>query len=141
MEGGEEGVTPPEPPSSETEELWIADWLDELCPYYMFLGVSCDDFWFGDYTKLNYYVQAYDLRKEAKSQEMWLQGLYFFNAISVALSNMHFDGKRHKMNKYMENPIRILPLTKTEKELKAEAERQKVIDFFDSFEKKFKANN
>ncbi len=105
----------------------------------MFLGVSCDDFWYGDYTKLDYYVRAYDLKREAKSQEMWLQGLYNFDAISTALSNMHFDGKRHKVNKYRESPIRLLPMTKTEKEIKAERERQKTIDFFTNFEKKFKA--
>ena len=138
MEGGAEGVIPPETPSSTESEEWVADWLEELCPYYMFLGVSCDEFWHGDYTKLKYYVQAYELKREAKSQEMWLQGLYNFDAFSIALSNLHFDGKRHKVNRYRESPIRLLPLTKAEKREKAEQERQKVIDFFNNCEKKFK---
>ena len=131
MEGREEGlIEPTEPPSENNKEEWISDWLDELCPYYMFLGVSCEEFWHGDYTVLKYYVRADELHRQKMSEELWMAGLYNFNAVSTALSNFHFDGKKHKVNRYMEEPIRLIPLTETEKKVKAKKERQKTIDYF-----------
>ena len=52
---------------------------------------------------------------------MWLQGVYFFNAVSTALGNA-FRKKGAKPVNYMEQPIRILPLSEEEKEAKAEQE-------------------
>lgn len=68
---------------------------------------------------------------------MHLQGYYNFIAVSTALSNFHLDGKKHKLNKYLEEPIRVTPLTEQEKAEKAEAERRKAIEYFNRLAKRF----
>lgn len=91
MEGGEEGLTSPAFPSDEKtngEQEWIADWLDELCPYYMNIGVRCNDFWYGDYTKLKHYISAHDLYIEQRNQELYLQGLYNYQAFVAVVGNL-----------------------------------------------------
>ena len=47
----------------------------------MSIGVSWDEYWYGDYTKLPYYRKAYALKREETNQKLWLQGVYFLRAI------------------------------------------------------------
>lgn len=108
-----------------------------MFPYYLSIGMSADQFWLDDPWLAKAYREMNDLNRQRRSEEMWLQGLYVFNAISTALSNLHFDGKHHKPNKYMEEPIRVTPLTEYEKEAKAEAERRKAIAYFDDLAKRW----
>lgn len=135
MEGGAEGIA-----LSLSELTNVSDYLDSMCGYYMLIGVSYDEFWYGDYTRLKFYTEAHNLRRQKQSEEMWLQGLYFFHAISTALSNLNLDGKRRKPNKYIEEPLRLIPMTEAEKRIKAEKDKQAVIDFFTQMERKFKKN-
>jgi len=74
---------------------------------------------------LQYYAEAHELKNEQKSREMWLQGLYIYNAMSVVLQNA-FAKKGSVPEKYME-PVRVTPLTEEEKQENAEKERQKII--------------
>lgn len=129
MEGGAEGVEPEDPSSTEQKDEWMAEWLDALCPYYMFLGVSCEDFWHGDYTRLKYYAQAYDMNRQRKSEEMWLMGLYNHNAVTTAIGNA-FREKGKKPLKYLEEPIRVTPYTEEEKAAIARQERENNINRF-----------
>jgi hypothetical protein len=55
----------------------------------------------------------------------------------VALSNLNFGKKKKKPNEYMKEPIRLLPLTKAEKQKKVETEQAKVIDYFNKLAKKW----
>ena len=70
----------------------FGDMLDKACIYYMAMGVSYDEFWHGDYTKLKYYREAYKLKAKMNNSEAWLQGMYFYDAVSTALNNA-FLGK------------------------------------------------
>ena len=106
-------------------------------PYYLSIGMTADEFWNGDVFLPVAYHNAEMLRKQKKSGEMWLQGLYNFHAFSTALSNLNFSGKRRKPNRYMDEPIRIVPLTEEEKAQKAEKERQKTIEYFNKLAERF----
>lgn len=67
--------------------------------------MTADEYWNGDPMLAIAYREAHELKIRARNQELWLQGLYNFNAFSTALSNLHFDSKPHKANKYLEKPI------------------------------------
>lgn len=137
MEGGQESVEDSSLSSKKEEKSqWVSDWLDSLCPYYMIRGVSCEDFWHGDYTCLKYYVETYDLNRQRKSEEMWLQGLYNYRALSVVIGNV-FKKKGSQSEQYPDNPIRIIPYTEQEKEEIAERERQKTIEYFNRLAEKW----
>ena len=83
----------------------------------MMIGVSYDEFWNGDYTRLKYAAEAYRLKREERNKELWLQGFYFFDAVSVAI----YNALPHKgqPNKTYTEPIRITPQTEAEKEAEA----------------------
>lgn len=101
-------------------------------PYYLAIGMTHNEFWYGDPWLAATYREAHAMRSEMKSQEMWLQGVYFYNALSTALGNFGQSFAKHKRQprKYMSEPIRLTPLTELEKKKKEYEERQKAIDFF-----------
>lgn len=123
MEGDELTASPLSNADIEQSGESFSDELDRLCAYYMALGVSCDDFWNGDYTLLKFYVDTYQLAVERQNEQLWLQGLYFYEAIGVALSNAF---AKHSTAKYPDKPHRITPLSEREKE----AEQKKQVDDF-----------
>ena len=99
--------------------------LDKSCAYYMAIGVPYDEFWNGDFTRLKFELEAHKIRLEETNQELWLQGLYVYDAVSVAVSNA-LSWKGHQKQKYMEKPLRITELSEAEKE----AEQKKTLDSF-----------
>lgn len=93
-------------------------------------------FWEDDPWLVRAYLRANDLRIQKTSEEMWLQGLYFREALNSSLSNI-FKKKGHKSIPYMEEPIRLIPYTEEEKEERARREREKTIAYFKELEKKW----
>lgn len=108
-----------------------------MCPVYLQYGMSYDLYWNGPPSAARDYREAYKLQIKAKNEMLWLQGLYNFNAFSTALSNMNFDGKHRKKNKYIEKPIEIFEKTEEEKKQEAVAARQKVIDTLNKWKRTF----
>ena len=72
--------------SSPSKEIDYCERLDKLCEYYMAMGVSFEEFWYGDYCRLKYYEQAYFNQLQRRDYDQWLLGAYFYRAISVALA-------------------------------------------------------
>ena len=99
-------------------EQSFSDTLDKLCTYYMALGVSYDEFWNGDYTMLKFYVERHRIAVEQKNEELWLQGVYFYEALCTALSNAFSKGSK---SKYPEKPHRLTEMTEEEKEAENKA--------------------
>ena len=77
------------------------------------------------------YEEAEKIRMKKQNNMAYYQGIYFYNALSVVLSNA-FAPKGATPKNYMEEPLQIFPLTEEEKAQKAEIERQKAIAFFTS---------
>ena len=112
---GSELVTAPSLTKTYTEVF------EEACPSYMAMGMSVQEYWDGDCTLARYYREAFDIRQTQKNRELWLQGLYVFEAMSVTLGNA-FRKKGAKPRKYTEKPY---PVTRIEqKALKKEEEEQ-----------------
>lgn len=121
-----EGEPELDPPS--TKEITFAEWADELCPYYMAMGVSCNDYWYGDYSMLQHYVKTHEMLIEQKNQDAWWQGMYIHKAVDTVIINRFCKKKGEPQEKYPDKPIRITPLSEQEKEKQAEAARQKIIN-------------
>ena len=98
--------------------------------------MTAAEFWDGDPWLAAAYREAARLQNQRKSEEMWLQGLYVYNALSTALGNA-FRKKGAKAEKYMQEPIRVVPYSEREREAIAERERQKTIEYFNKLAKKW----
>lgn len=72
-------------------------------------------FWHGDPWLAKYYRKAHDLKRQERNQELWMQGLYIYDALAVVLGNA-FGKKGGKKLKYLEKPIDITEKTEEEKE-------------------------
>ena len=56
----------------------------EVFPSYLAMGMSPTEFWDGDATLVKYYREAEEIRTERRNQELWLQGMYIYEAICDA---------------------------------------------------------
>ena len=92
----------------------------------MLYGMTYEQYWFGDPWIVRAYAQAHLLKCRKKNEELWLQGIYFANALQTVIGNA-FSKNAHL--KYLEKPLEIYPKTEAEKEQEVRVERQKLIDY------------
>jgi hypothetical protein len=107
--------------------MTFSDWADELCAYYMAIGVPCSEYWHGDYTKLQCYVNAHERLIEQRNQELWLQGLYNYKAFKAVIDAFSWGlngSKSAKPDGYIEHP---LPITEREREAEQQRSIQKTL--------------
>jgi hypothetical protein len=88
----------------------ISDLFDELCPFYMSIGMSYDEYWHGDNYAYKYYLKAYELKKKREMDlldyKCWLTGLYTYEAICDCSPILHdFVKKGTKPLRYPDKPI------------------------------------
>lgn len=77
-------------------------------PYYLSIGMTEEQYWDRDSTLVKYYRQAEDLRKERVNQEMWLQGMYVYDALARISPILHaFAKKGTKAQPYVEEAYPI----------------------------------
>lgn len=95
--------------------------------------MSYEQFWYGEPRLVIAYVKANRLRIQQRNEEMWLQGLYVYNAFGTVMSNA-FKDKGGTPSKYLEKPIEIFPQKKdTEEEIMEQ--REKVINALTGWKK------
>lgn len=102
--------------------------------------MTYDEYWTGKANRVVAYRKANYKRIETKNQELWLQGFYFYNAVSVAIGEA-LTKKGHQSPKYLQEPINILPKTGIELKREAERERQKAIEALTAWEEVWKINH
>ena len=103
----------------------------------MAIGMTPEEYWEGDPYLTRAYYQAHLIKIELRNQELWLQGLYVHHGVGVIIGNA-FAKKGSKKLKYMDEPIRITPLTDRERKIQAAKERKKIVDQFTLWEKRWR---
>lgn len=107
---------------SKDETKTFAELLDELCGFYISIGMTYNEFWHGDIRALSAYRDAWERKREAKNQELWLQGLYnyrAYKAVMEAFSHGLAGGKGKRPEGYIDKPVPV-----TERERAAELKRR-----------------
>ena len=97
---------------------------ERLCPDYLAMGMSWDDYWHGDPSMTIYYRKANELKNQHSNFEMWLQGLYFYHALCDVAPALHAFSKNPKPQKYLDEPLAL-----TEKEQADKKKRQEKAEF------------
>jgi len=101
-DGSGEEKTSPDDPQSFTE-LFERD-----CPYYLAMGMTYEQYWYGDVWMVKAIREADKLRQERQNQEAWLQGMYFYEGVSVAMYNA-MRGKGQPPKQYATQPYEFGP--------------------------------
>lgn len=117
---GSGGVTATAPLHSYREKF------EELFPYYLSLGMTEEQYWDRDSQLAVSYRKAEELRLSRTNQELWLQGAYFYEAITRASPLLHaFAKKGTKPVPYLAEPFAI---SEKQAEYQQEEKEKKVYD-------------
>lgn len=101
-------------------------------PLYLSLGVTYQEYWYGDVWAIVDARNAEKLRVDRKNQELWLQGRYFYEAIGAVSPILHAFAKNGtKANPYLAEPYSLgREKPKLDKEREVENERLKATLYF-----------
>ena len=83
----------------------------------MVMGMTPEEYWYGDVWLVKDYREAYKLRKDEQNAKAWLQGLYNYSAFAVIMQNAFGSGK---IESYLSEPIDFHPKEKTAEEIREE---------------------
>lgn len=97
--------------------------------------MTYDQFWRDDPWLAKSYRRAYELQIEKTNQELWLQGLYFHNAVAVAINNAFNKQKQ----KYINKPLQMFQPTKDEREAQIRENNRKLVERLNRFKDEFEA--
>lgn len=132
MEGSEQ--------SSSLPFVTYTERFHERFPYYLSIGMTPEQYWDGDPEWARAFRKADEMRMERKNQELWLQGMYIYEALCDASPILHALAKKGtKPYPYTDKPY---PITeKQHKRNKVDAEKAKFDKGKKLMEAFMKANN
>ncbi len=93
----------------------------------MSIGMSYEEFWDGNVSMVKAYRKANELSDKRRNQELWLQGMYFYEALCDASPLFRFSMKKGsiKPEPYVKEPY---PITAAEVREREERERNKKVE-------------
>ena len=90
---------------SKVEFISLTKTFEELCPIYMSYGMSYDEYWYGEPFRTKYYRDSHKLKIKQKDEEMWIQGMYIYEALCKVSPILHaFSKKGTKPLPYSDKP-------------------------------------
>lgn len=107
-----------EPLSSGSSPKTYTEIFESVCPFYLSIGMTYEQFWYERADMAKAYRQAHELRTRQRNQELWLQGMYFAHALNCTVGNM-FSKKSAKKISYPDEPFPI-----SEQEIRERKEQQ-----------------
>ena len=125
-----------------SQKISYTEIIQKNFPYYLALGMTYDEYFKDDPILTKYYREAFEIKRDIKNQELWLQGLYFYEALlDVSPLLQAFAKKGTKAHKYRDEPYIISEKKAREKEIEIEKAKQdelkeKLFKFADYHNKK-----
>ena len=88
--------------------------------------MTYDQYWNDDSTLVKYYRKAAELQKERRNEELWLQGMYIYEALCDVSPVLHAYAKKGtKPMPYSEKPY---PITETQRNHEEEERARKIYE-------------
>ncbi len=105
------------------------------------MGMTYEDYWYGDASLPRYYRKAYELKKQQKNHELWLQGVYIYDALCCAAPLFRSLDKHPKPIPYVKHPYDLDEKSrnkrkKIEEEEKAKQNKVSFIAWMEKFNQK-----
>ena len=101
------------------------------------MGMSYEQFWDESPYLVLTYRKAFKIKRELDNEMAWLTGLYFYDALAVALQNV-LRKRGQKRENYLEKPLDIFPLTPREQKRR---EREQMLKTQKAMEQMVAAQN
>ena len=99
----------------------------EVFPYYLSIGMTPEQYWDGDPLLPKYYRQADEIRQKRRNQDLWLQGMYIYEALCDVAPILNAFAKRGtKPTPYSDHPYSLTNKEReNEKKLQEKRDREK----------------
>lgn len=109
--------------SKQVEHIFLYKQFEEVCPFFMSIGMTYDEFWYGDVSLTKYYLKAFEIKEKRETEKQrwarWEQGLYIYEALCDVSPILRAFSKATKPLQYPQKPYGV------EEEIKQDEERQK----------------
>ena len=80
----------------------------EAFPFYLSIGMTPEQYWDGDPALAKYYRKAHELQRKRRNEDLWLQGMYIYEALcDVSPVLQAFAKKGTKPHPYSDRPYSI----------------------------------
>lgn len=115
-------------------------------PYYLSIGMTPEQYWDGDPMLAKYYRKAEELRNKRRNTELWLQGMYIYEALCDVSPVLHaFAKKGSKPAPYPDHPYALTVHDReSEKRIKEQRDREKARRYMEAkmaeINKRFNSN-
>ncbi len=96
----------------------------EALPYYITIGMPTDEFWNGEPELVKVYAEAYELKRRRDAEDMWMQGVYFYEALIRVAPLLNGFVKNPKAEPYTPEPYPITPKSLEEYTRRKDEERK-----------------
>lgn len=107
---------------NQVEGISLTKLFEEVCPVFMVMGMSYDQFWRDDPTIAKMYLRYNKMKKKneaiTKKWDMWEQGAYVYEALNNVAPILRPFSKATKPLPYPEKPYGIDYLEKDEEQIK-----------------------
>ena len=99
----------------------------DVFPFYLSIGMTPEQYWDGDPSLPKYYRKAYELQRKRRNEDLWLQGMYVYEALCDASPLLQaFAKKGTKAHPYVDHPYSITSEDRKEEEkLREQREKEK----------------
>ena len=99
----------------------------EVFPFYLSIGMTPEQYWDGDSSLPRYYRKAHELQRKRKNEDLWLQGMYIYEALCDVSPIMNgFAKKGTKPHPYTDHPYSITKDDREEeRKLREKRDREK----------------
>lgn len=125
MEDSLEELTP-----KRVEHIFLYKEFEKVCPFFMSIGMTYEQFWYEDVSLTKYYLKAFKLkeRREAIKSKwtIWEQGLYIYEALCDVSPIIRAFSKATKPLQYLEKPYGLDELAEEKEREKTKEEKEKV---------------
>lgn len=118
--------------SSKKVEYVFHKKFEELCPFFMSIGMTYEEFWQGETILTRYYLKAFKLKEKREAEKtkwtIWEQGMYIYGALCYVSPILHAFSKARKPLPYPEKPWGIEKFEeKEQKKTTARKEREQQV--------------
>lgn len=126
---------------NEVEHIFLTEVFEKMCPYYMAIGMTYDQYWRDDVTMPIMFRKAYKIKQEEIKWQIWEEGVYTYEALCKVSPVLHAFAKNGtKPLPFSSEPYGIQKIReereekeKIKEEKKADNERMRAQIFFNNW--------
>lgn len=113
----------------KVESTSLTELFERMCPIYMSYGMTYDEYWKESPYRAKFYREAHEMQVKQKDEEMWVQGMYIYEALCEVSPVLHaFSKSGTKPLPYSKKPyLATIENNKTEEDKKQQIENERLI--------------